>query len=56
MERGSTRLGGRPRRRRIFEPITEAQWLCSYWLKRADRRLSSSFAQHLRDWGIIASA
>src|SRR5882724_6732828 len=55
MERGSSHLGGHRRRRRTWEPILEAQWLCSYWLKRADRRVSSTFARELKGSGLIAS-
>jgi DNA-binding MarR family transcriptional regulator len=55
MERRSTRFGGRRRLRMTFQPIIQAQWLCSYWLKRADRRVSSRFARDLKAWGIIAS-
>jgi len=55
MEPGTARSGARRRPKRIFQPIVEAQWLCSYWLKRADRRLSRSFARELKDRGIIAS-
>jgi DNA-binding MarR family transcriptional regulator len=45
----------RRRRRRTFEPITEAQWLCNYWVKRADRRVSSRLADTLKVYGLIAS-
>jgi DNA-binding MarR family transcriptional regulator len=55
MERRSTHLRGRGLVRATWQPITQAQWLCSYWLKRADRRVSSSFAADLKAWGIIAS-
>jgi DNA-binding MarR family transcriptional regulator len=56
MERRTSCLGNRRRRtRRPFEPITEAQWLCNYWVKRADRRVSSHFAQTLKVYGLIAS-
>jgi DNA-binding MarR family transcriptional regulator len=55
MERGSGHRGGHRRRRRTWEPILEAQWLCSYWLKRADRRVSSTFARELKGSGLIAS-
>jgi DNA-binding MarR family transcriptional regulator len=55
MERGYNRRGERRRPRMTFEPITQAQWLCSYWLKRADRRVSTSLAVQLKAWGIIAS-
>lgn len=55
MERTFNRFGECRRRRRPFEPITQAQWLCSYWLKRADRRVSRSFAEQLKAYGLIAS-
>ena len=55
MERRPTRLGERPRLMSSWEHITEAQWLCSYWLKRADRRVSSNFAHVLKLYGISAS-
>jgi DNA-binding MarR family transcriptional regulator len=35
--------------------ITQAQSLCSYWLKRADRHVSSSFARHLKACRLVAS-
>ena len=55
MERRSTHFRGRGLVRATWQPITQAQWLCSYWLKRADRRISTSFAVDLKAWGIIAS-
>jgi DNA-binding MarR family transcriptional regulator len=55
MERGSTHSRGRGLVRATWQPITQAPWLCSYWVKRADRRHSSSFAKDLKAWGIIAS-
>ncbi|MDB6159609.1 MAG: MarR family transcriptional regulator [Gammaproteobacteria bacterium] len=55
MERRSTHFRGRGLVRTTWQPITQAQWLCSYWLKRADRRISTSFAVDLKAWGIIAS-
>jgi DNA-binding MarR family transcriptional regulator len=55
MERASTRFGEHRRRRRTWQPILEAQWLCGYWLKRADRRVSNSFAGYLKGSGLIAS-
>jgi DNA-binding MarR family transcriptional regulator len=55
MEPGTVHRRARRRPRRIFQPIIEAQRLCSYWLKRADRRLSSTFARELKWHGIIAS-
>jgi DNA-binding MarR family transcriptional regulator len=42
-------------RRRTLEPITEAQWLCNYWVNRADRRVSSHFARTLKVYGLIGS-
>jgi DNA-binding MarR family transcriptional regulator len=55
MEPGFARTDACPRRENIFPPICEAQRLCSYWLKHAGRRLSSSFAGELKQRGIIAS-
>ena len=55
MERRSTHFRGRGLVRTTWQPITQAQWLGSYWLKRADRRISTSFAVDLKAWGIIAS-
>jgi DNA-binding MarR family transcriptional regulator len=55
MEGGSTRTGARRRRSRTSEPIVEAQSLCSYWLKRAEKCVSGSLAQELKARGIIAS-
>jgi DNA-binding MarR family transcriptional regulator len=45
----------RSRPRSIFPPVTGAQWLCSYWLERAERRVSKSFGERLKAYGIIAS-
>jgi hypothetical protein len=33
----------------------QAQCLCSYWLKRAERQVSSKLASRLKMWGIIGS-
>jgi DNA-binding MarR family transcriptional regulator len=55
MERRSTHFRGRGLLRATWQPITQAQWLCNYWLKRADRRVSRCFAKELKAWGIIAS-
>jgi DNA-binding MarR family transcriptional regulator len=57
MERRCSRPGARRRRRhrRIWEPIGEAQFLCSYWLNRAETRVSSLFAKKLKDWDLISS-
>jgi DNA-binding MarR family transcriptional regulator len=54
MEPGSTAGACQPPRA-IARPIFEARLLCSYWLKRADRRFATSLARELRDRGIIAS-
>jgi DNA-binding MarR family transcriptional regulator len=53
MEAGSNRTD--QSHRKTWEPITQAQSLCSYWLKRAERRVSTSFARKLKAFGIIAS-
>jgi hypothetical protein len=55
MESRATRAGVRRRVRRTWEPINQAQWLCSYWLKRAERQVSSKLASRLKMWGIIGS-
>jgi DNA-binding MarR family transcriptional regulator len=55
MERRSTRFRGRGLLRATWQPITQAQWLCNYWLKQADRRVSRYFAKALKASGIIAS-
>ena len=55
MEAGSTRTGARRRRNKTWKRITQTQSLCSYWLKRADRHVSSSFARHLKACGLAAS-
>ena len=56
MEAESTRTGAhRSQQPPPWEPITQTQLLCSYWLKRADRRVSSRFAPKLKARGLIAS-
>jgi DNA-binding MarR family transcriptional regulator len=55
MENGYSRPGARRRRGRTWEFIGEAQFLCSYWLNRAERRVSSIFARKLKDWDLIPS-
>jgi DNA-binding MarR family transcriptional regulator len=55
MERRATRLGGHRRLRRAWEPIPEPQFLCSYWLKRAETQVSSKLASTLKGMGIICS-
>jgi DNA-binding MarR family transcriptional regulator len=55
MERGNIWPGARRRRRRIWEPIGEAQFLCTYWLNRAETRISSHFTRELKGWGLIPS-
>jgi hypothetical protein len=55
MEAGSTRSGARRRRNKTWKRITQTQSLCSYWLKRADRHVSSSFARHLKALRLTAS-
>jgi DNA-binding MarR family transcriptional regulator len=55
MEAGSTRTGARRRRNKTWKRITQTQSLCSYWLKRADRHVSSSFARHLKGLRLTAS-
>lgn len=55
MESRHSRSRARRRRRRTWELIGEAQFLCSYWLKRAETRLSSIFGRHLKDWNLIPS-
>ena len=53
MEAGSNRTDQNDRK--TWAPITQAQSLCSYWVKRAERRVSTSFARKLKASGIIAS-
>jgi DNA-binding MarR family transcriptional regulator len=55
MEAGSTRSGARRRQNKTWKRITQMQSLCSYWLKRADRHVSSSFARHLKACRLAAS-
>src|SRR6266487_56527 len=55
MERESTCHGAARRMRTTWEPIRGAQTLCSYWLQRAERRVSGVFARKLKKWGLIAS-
>jgi DNA-binding MarR family transcriptional regulator len=55
MEAGSTRTGARRRQSKAWKRITQTQSLCSYWLERADRHVSSSFARHLKACGLLAS-
>jgi DNA-binding MarR family transcriptional regulator len=55
MERRSTRFDAHRRPSWTWDPITGAQWLCSYWLKRAHKRVSSSFARKLKAYDLIAS-
>jgi DNA-binding MarR family transcriptional regulator len=55
MEAGSTRTGARRRQSKTWKRITQTQSLCSYWLKRADRHVSSSFAGHLKACRLVAS-
>ena len=55
MEAGSSRTGAHRRQSKAWKRITQAQSLCSYWLKRADRHVSSSFARHLKACRLVAS-
>ena len=55
MEAGSTRSGARRRQNKTWKRITQTQSLCSYWLQRADRHVSSSFARHLMALRLTAS-
>jgi DNA-binding MarR family transcriptional regulator len=55
MEAGFTRTGARQRQSKTWKRITQTQSLCSYWLKRADRHVSSSFAGHLKACRLVAS-
>lgn len=55
METGSTRTGARRRQSKTWKRITQTQSLSSYWLKRADRHVSSSFARHLKGCRLVAS-
>jgi DNA-binding MarR family transcriptional regulator len=57
METGPNRTDQRrgQGQRETREPITQAQSLCSYWLNRAERRVSSSFTRKLKACGLIAS-
>jgi DNA-binding MarR family transcriptional regulator len=55
MEAGSTRTGARSRQSKTWKRITRTQSLCSYWLKSADRHVSSSFAGHLKGCRLVAS-
>jgi DNA-binding MarR family transcriptional regulator len=57
MQTGSTRTGTRQgqRRSKRWRRITPAQSLCSYWLNRADRHVSSSFTRYLKVWSLLAS-
>jgi DNA-binding MarR family transcriptional regulator len=55
MEAESTRTGAHRSQPPPWKPITPAQLLCSYWLKRAERRVSSRFAPKLKASGLIAS-
>jgi DNA-binding MarR family transcriptional regulator len=55
METESTRTGAHRTQTSTWAPITRAQLLCSYWLKRAERRVSTSFAPKLKASGLIAS-
>jgi DNA-binding MarR family transcriptional regulator len=52
---GSTRIDPDEGRRKAWQPITQAQSLCSYWVNRAERHVSSSFTRKLQACGIIAS-
>jgi len=55
MEAGSTCSGARRRQNKTWKRITQTQSLCSYWLQRADRHVSSSFARHLKACRLAAS-
>jgi len=55
MQTESTRTGTRRRHGKTWKRITRTQSLCSYWLKRADWHVSSSFARHLKACGLVAS-
>jgi DNA-binding MarR family transcriptional regulator len=55
MEAGFTRTGARRRQSKTWKRITQTQSLCSYWLKSADRHVSSSFARHLKAYALLAS-
>jgi len=55
MEAGFTHTGARRRRSRTWKRITQTQSLCSYWLKSADRHVSSSFTRHLKACQLVAS-
>jgi DNA-binding MarR family transcriptional regulator len=55
MEAGPTRTGARRRQSKTWKRITQTQSLCSYWLKRADRHVSSSFVRQLKACGLVAS-
>jgi hypothetical protein len=55
MEAGFTPTGARRRQSKTWKRITQTQSLCSYWLKRADSHVSSSFARHLKACGLVAS-
>ena len=55
MEAGSNRTDQGQGQGKTWEPITQVQSLCSYWLNRAERRVSSSFTRKLKACGLIAS-
>jgi DNA-binding MarR family transcriptional regulator len=55
MEAGSTHTGARRRQNKTWKRITQTQSLCSYWLKSADRHVSSSFARHLKGLRLVGS-
>jgi DNA-binding MarR family transcriptional regulator len=55
MEAASTLTGAGRRQNNPWKRIAQAQSLCSYWLKQADRHVSSSFARHLKACHLLAS-
>jgi DNA-binding MarR family transcriptional regulator len=55
MQTGSTRTGARQRQGKPWKRVTQTESLCSYWLKRADRHASGSFARHLKAYALLAS-
>ena len=52
---GSTRIDADQGHRKTWVTITQAQSLCSYWVKRAERHVSGTFTHKLKTCGIIAS-
>jgi DNA-binding MarR family transcriptional regulator len=55
METGFSRTGARRRQNKTWKRITQTQSLCSYWLKSADRHVSSSFARRLKGCRLVVS-